>query len=89
MRLSSADLSKVSFPTLQKTDAQDSNLLRSNDPLGVKISERIFPKETPPVAQWVQDFSSPPPRWDLAVFNITTGYDDADKLWKMMRNVGI
>ena len=66
VRLSSADLSKVSFPTLKKTDAQNSNFFRSNDPLGVKISERIFPKDTPPVAQWVQDFSSPPPRWDLA-----------------------
>ena len=71
VRLSSEDLSKVSFPTLKKTDAQDSNLLRSN--LGVKISERIFPKETPPpVAQWVQDFSSPPPRFSTKQLDMMT-----------------
>ena len=55
----------------QNSPSYSSSLL-SKKPLGrPEISERVFPKEDLeqtelPLAHWVQDYASPPPRWPLS-----------------------
>ena len=67
VRLSSLEVSKVTFPSafksLIKEDTNVDNLpfSRSLAAKNNEISERASPKELP-LVQWVQDYASPPPR---------------------------
>ena len=92
VRLSSLEVSKVTFPSAFKglinedTNVDNLPFSRSLAAKNNEISERASPKELP-LVQWVQDYASPPPRWfctRLRVMTIVMVGENVEIMWMIM-----
>ena len=92
VRLSSLEVSKVTFPSAFKglinedTNVDNLPFSRSLAAKNNEISERASPKELP-LVQWVQDYANPPPRWfctRLRVMTIVMVGENVEIMWMIM-----